>query len=121
MQKLKNVAASEPRKLCRAGVVACDVNEIWYEEAQRGSSGYQGSKAQEWWQMPGKNMAQGEENNAIMETSSSNQCSNMDSGQISQRLNYGLQMYVLVFLIHSFLVYNNINDTSEIEGNWWGV
>lgn len=27
-QKLKNVAASEPRKLCRAGVVACNGNEI---------------------------------------------------------------------------------------------
>jgi len=27
-QKLKNGAASEPRKLCRAGVVACNGNEI---------------------------------------------------------------------------------------------
>ncbi len=46
MQKLKNIAASEPRKLCSAGVVACNVNEIWYEEAQRGSSGHQGRKVQ---------------------------------------------------------------------------
>lgn len=57
-QKLKNVAASEPRKLCRAGVVACNGNEIWYEEAQRGCCGHQGSKVQKWLQMTGKNMGQ---------------------------------------------------------------